>query len=203
MIQGLNLEALQVLALELLRRRPAVFADLVHGTLPQHQPHQVLPDQGHPDQDETQHIHPEQGIHAPGQNEPGDPGPGDPGPGQNPPEWCSCGMCRPMPTQIENKCCCTRRMECITTQPLFSQLVLDGNVLDIAMRFREDALVLNNARNNENFRHAAYRQYILWQHGRLGQENRRVIPSCCVLAIRARYPSANGINRGFRPARLP
>ena len=179
MIQGLNLEALQVLALELLRRQPAVFADLVNGTLPQHQPHQVLPDQGHPDQDEPQNINPKQGIHAPGQNEPG---PGDPGPGQNPPEWCSCGMCRPMPTQIENKCCCTRTMECITTQPLFSQLVLDGNVLDIAMRYREDVLVLDNARNNEN---------------------RRVIPSCCVLAIRARYPSANGIYRGFRPARLP
>ena len=81
MIQGLNLEALQVLALELLCRQPAVFADLVNGVLPQHQPHQVLPDQGHPDQDEPQNINPEQGIHAPGQNEPG-----DPGPGQNPPE---------------------------------------------------------------------------------------------------------------------
>ena len=195
MIQGLNLEALQVLALELLRRQPAVFADLVNGTLPQHQPHQVLPDQGHPDQDETQQIHPEQGIHAPGQNEPGDPGPGDPGPGQNPPEWCSCGMCRPMPTEIENKCCChsaiiqsTRvRRECV------------GYCNEISGR----RPLLDNARNNENFRHAAYRQCILWQHGRLGQGNRRVIPSCCVLAIRARYPSANGIYRGFRPARLP
>ena len=116
MIQGFNLEALQFLALELLRRQPAAFADLVNGAFPQHQPHQVLPDQGHPDQDEPQYINPEQGIHAPGQNEPG-----DPGPVQNLPEWCSCGMCRPMPTQIENKCCCTRRMECITTQPLFSQ----------------------------------------------------------------------------------
>jgi hypothetical protein len=196
MIQGLNLEALQLLALELLRRQPAAFADLVNGAIPQHQ---VPPEQEDPgNQDDPV---PEQGVNA--LDRQGEPGPDDPGPEQDAPEWCRCGMCRPMPTQVENKCCCTRRMECITAQPLFHQLVLDGNVLDIAMRYREDVLVLDNARNNENFRHAAYRQYILWQHGRLGQANRRVIPSCCVLAIRARYPSPNGIYTGFRPARLP
>jgi hypothetical protein len=47
-------------------------------------------------------------------------------------------------------------MPCITTNPLFTQLVLDGNVLDIAMSYREDVLVLNHPRNNENFWHAAY-----------------------------------------------
>ena len=192
------MEALQLLVLELLRRQPAVFADLVNGALPQHQQNQVPHEQGDPRQNDPQHG---QSNNAPVQ---GEPGPGDPGPEQDTPEWCKCGMCRPMPTQMESKCCCTRRMECITVQPLlFHQLVLDGNVLDIAMRYREDVLVLDNPRNSENFRHAAYRQYILWQHGRLGQGNRRVTPSCCVLAIRAHYPSPNGIYTGFRPARLP
>jgi hypothetical protein len=150
MIQGLHLEFLQLLALESLRRQPAVFADLVNGAFPQHRGRP--PEQEDPgNQDDPV---PEQGVNAP-------------------------------------------------DMPLFHQLVLDGNVLDIAMRYREDVLVLDNARNNENFRHAAYRQYIIWQHGRLGQGNRRVIPSCCVLAIRARYPSPNGIYTGFRPARLP
>jgi hypothetical protein len=107
-----------------------------------------------------------------------------------------------MPTQEENKCCCETPMPCITTQPLFSQLVLDGNVLDIAMRYREDVLVVHPQRNNENFRHAAYRQYVLWQHGRLGRGNRRVVPSCSVLAIRSRYPSPNGFYVGYRPSRL-
>ena len=129
-----------------------------------------------------------------------------PGPGDVPdiqiPDWCSCGLCRPMPTQVENKCCCNKKMACITTTPLFHQLVLDGNVLDLAMRYREDVLALDHPRNNENFRHAAYRQYVLWQHGRLGQGNRRVVPSCCVLAIRARYPSPNNMYTGFLPARL-
>ena len=57
----------------------------------------------------------------------------------------------------------------------FSQLVLDPNVLDLAMRLRKDLLVLDNNRSNENFRHAAYRQYVLWQHGRLARDNRRVV----------------------------
>ena len=52
--------------------------------------------------------------------------------------------------------------------PLFQQLILDANVLDIAMRYREDVLVLNNVRNNENFRHAAwdsmsYGSIVIWE----------------------------------------
>ena len=83
-------------------------------------------------------------------------------------------------------------MPCITTNLLFSQLVLDGNVLELAMRYIEDILVADPVRNNENFRHAAYQQYILWQHGRLGKGN-RVVLSCCVLKVRAIYPSPNGL----------
>ncbi len=123
-------------------------------------------------------------------------------PPQDSPDWCFCGNCAPMPTQEENKCCCRRVMPCITSTPLFSQLVLDGNVLDIAMRYREDIIVADPVRNNENFCHAAYRQFVLWQHGRLGKGNRVVVPSCCVLKIRARYRSPNGLYVGFRPARL-
>ncbi len=79
--------------------------------------------------------------------------PQEPQPGQpdnETPNWCNCGLCSIMPTQEENKCCATK-MPCITMQPLFSQLVLDGNVLEIAMRYREDVLVYENHRNNENF----------------------------------------------------
>ena len=124
-----------------------------------------------------------------------EPDPEEPDP-ENP-EWCKCGCCVAMPTQLENKCCTQTRRPCITLTPLFPQLVLDGNVLYLAMRYREDFLVLNNVRNNENFRHAAYRQYVLWQHGRLGRGNRRVVPSCCVTAIRRRYPSPNGTYDGI------
>ena len=70
------------------------------------------------------------------------------------------------------------------------------------MRYVEDAFVLNNVRNNENFWHAAYRQYILWQHGQLGRGNRRVIRSCCVMAIWACYLLPNRMYRGYIPAQV-
>ena len=163
----MDIEALRRFALELLRRQPAAFADVVNGELAGGD-QQPEPSQG-PD---------------------------------NSPDWCKCGFCIVMPTQEENKCCTNVVRPCISQTNLFRLLVLDGNVLEIAMRYREDVLVLDNVRNNENFRHAAYRQYVLWQHGRLGRGNRRVVPSCCVVAIRARYPSPNGIYTGYRPARL-
>lgn len=163
----MDLAALRRFAIELLRRQPAAYADVVNGEL----------------------------VH-------GDMPQPDPVPRDNAPEWCKCGHCAAMPTQEENKCCTRAARPCVTRTNLFSQLVLDANVLELAMRYREDVLVLNNNRNNENFRHAAYRQYVLWQHGRLGRGNRRVVPSCCVIAIRTRYPSANGLYRGYVPARL-
>lgn len=129
-----------------------------------------------------------------------------PDPGNEPPnipDCCYCRYCMLMPTQIENKCCTrARERECISKTPLFQQLVLDANVLDIAIGYREDVLIVDHLRNNENFRHAAYRQYVLWQHGRLGAGNRRVIPSCCVNAIRKRFPSPNGIYMGYLATRL-
>ena len=159
----MEIGALRSLALELLRRQPAAFADVVNGDLA-----------GAPSLDPNDDIQ----------------------------EWCNCGHCTIMPTQEENKCCSRVRRPCISRTNIFRQVVLDGNVLEIAMRYREDVLVLNNVRNNQSFRHAAYRQYVLWQHGRLGRGNRRVVPSCCVIAIRTRYPSPNGVYTGYRPARL-
>lgn len=49
-----------------------------------------------------------------------------------------------------------------------------------------------------SYRKAAYRQYIYWIHGYLGRGNRRVIPSCVVLAIRRWFPSPTGVYMGFR-----
>ena len=162
-----------------------MFADLINGELPNSNLNPLEPgNQEGPDNIE----------------QPGDPE--QPGDNQNSPDWCKCGLCVPMPTQAENKCCTRSVRPCVTTTPLFYQIVLDGNILDVAMRYREDMLAMEHPRNNENFRHTAYRQFVLWQHGRLGQGNRRVIPSCCVKAIRNRYPSPNGVYVGFRPARL-
>ena len=202
-MNGLDLDMLRRLAAELLRRQPAVFADLINGEMAVYREPEIL----QPDPEAAApHPDPQAGLapHVADLEE-------APAPNQEPagpqqvgamPDWCNCGQCAAMPTQAENKCCCASKMQCITTSILFQQLVLDGNVLDLTMRRREDVLALDHPRNNENFRHTAYRQYILWQHGRLGKGNRRVVPSCCVLAIRRRYPSASGIYTGYRPSRL-
>ena len=114
-----------------MRQQPATFADLVNGEIGG-----VVASQ--PQAGQSQ---PGQPIIDPQPEEPQEP-PGQPG--NETPDWCNCGLCRNMPTQEENKCCCANQMPCITIQPLFSQLVLDGNVLEIAMRYREDALVYEN-----------------------------------------------------------
>ena len=74
------------------------------------------------------------------------------------PEWCRCGNCREMATPVENKCCTRRRNACITHTQLFTQLVLDAHVLDVAMNYRADVMAANPNRDNDGFRHAAYRQ---------------------------------------------
>jgi len=49
------------------------------------------------------------------------------------------------------------------------------------------------------YRLAAYQQYTAFVHGYLGPNLRKVIPSCCVWAIRHAYPDSDGNYTGFIP----
>ena len=118
----------------------------------------------------------------------------DPGPSGSvaAPERCICCPCRPIPQEIENKCCWQRT--CISTT---NKLCLDHDVLQLSIRNTGD--IRNDREDNStlSFHKAAYRQLIFARHGHLGKGNHRVCPSCVVLKIRAQFPSVTGVYMGY------
>ena len=127
---------------------------------------------------------------------------GPPGPAV--PEWCHCRRCQIMPTEQEQLCCRRRHGPCIliTNAEQLEQFVFSREVLIVALRIMNNDYAYDDEPDNNNLRHVAYRQYIMYKFGRLGAGNRCVIPSCVVVQIRERYPSQNGQYTGFRPVRF-
>ena len=113
--------------------------------------------------------------------------PEEPDPPENTPQWCSCGVCRPMPDEQENLCC--KRMTCSTSYRVFSKICLDRDILDVSIKARSDIQAEEFNFSMESFRKATYQQFALWRYGKLGRGNRYVIPSCVVLKIRDTYPA--------------
>lgn len=66
------------------------------------------------------------------------------------------------------------------------------------MRYHNDVLAEpRDEKFNRSRRHTAYRQYIMWINCRLGEGDRKVIPSCSVLKIREQFPGPSGQYVGF------
>lgn len=113
------------------------------------------------------------------------------------PPFCVCGHCREMPTDKE-KVCCKERQLCRGRSGPFQNICVDSDNLATAIRSLADTYVFTPVYDNRGMRHAAYRQYVMWQHGHLGKGHRRVIPSCCVWEIRKHYPSPNAQYTGYK-----
>ena len=120
MVDNLDAEVIRRLAAELLRRQPAVFADLVNGELPDEpqpgvehpQPDPYQPQPAEAPQPAAEVPQPAAEVPQPDPEAPQPPVDGPPG-------WCHCGHCRVMPTQAGNKCCCQRRSQCTSTLDVF------------------------------------------------------------------------------------
>ena len=101
-----------------------------------------------------------------------------------------------MPTPEENVCC--RSRACLTTIDTFETIVLNRDVLSVAIVHRADVYSKDPLYAPSIYRKAAYRQWTLWRCGYLGRGNRRVIPACVIWAMRDKYPAPDGIYLGFK-----
>jgi P2X purinoceptor 7 len=101
-------------------------------------------------------------------------------------------------TEEENKCCA--KIRCTTSFVTFLSTCLDRDVLVMAYRGRSDLRAEEPDYSMNNFRKTAYHQYILWRYKKWGRGNRKVCPSCLVLAIRHVYRADDGLHMGFKRA---
>uniref|UniRef100_A0A3Q2QJF5 P2X purinoreceptor 7 intracellular domain-containing protein n=1 Tax=Fundulus heteroclitus TaxID=8078 RepID=A0A3Q2QJF5_FUNHE len=125
--------------------------------------------------------------------------------------WCLCGSCNLMMTVVES-CCCReigRNLEktdnysqqaCIMMIEEVQTICLNDAVLRLALitmcQFYNNEMLPNPA-PNRLMQLAAYSSIYGCTTG-LVKRNRRVIPSCVVLAIRNKYPSDDGVYLGFK-----
>ena len=83
---------------------------------------------------------------------------------------------------------------CLTTTGWFDSVALNRDVLSA----RSDVFADDPEYSPASYRKAAYRQFVLWQHGYLGRSNRRIVPSCVIWCIRNKYTVPDGVYLGFR-----
>ena len=112
---------------------------------------------------------------------------------QGSPDWCRCHQCRHMDNAVEHVCCNT--IFCTTTT---DDICLNRHVLSVCIINQSDFFADDPEFNPANYRKAAYRQYIMYQHGYLGRSVRKVIPSCVVWKVRDQYPAPDNIYLGFK-----
>ncbi|XP_033474668.1 P2X purinoceptor 7 isoform X2 [Epinephelus lanceolatus] len=118
------------------------------------------------------------------------------------PAWCKCGRCTPSSLPQEELCCRWSDGACITSSPLFEQLVLRRSLLEAVLLYRDPLSPPADRHQPSALRHCAYSQYISWRIGVPPEDTHPAIPSCCVWRVREEYPSPDGQYSGFRPVRM-
>ena len=108
------------------------------------------------------------------------------------PRWCLCDNCIEMTRDSDKVCCGYLPEKCLSRSAEFQLLCLDRMVIAISLRQTADTFAYTMPDDNHTARYAAHRQFAYWRQGRLGEGRFKDIPSCCVAAIRTRYPDPNG-----------
>ena len=112
------------------------------------------------------------------------------------PPWCKCGLCREMENPVERICCIRRPW--VTLSGVFHVTVLNRSVLTVCILDRSDLFADAPIYTPASYRKAAYRQFILYEHGYLGRGNRKVVPSCVVWKVHVTCPAPGGIYLGYK-----
>ncbi|XP_023250717.1 P2X purinoceptor 7 [Seriola lalandi dorsalis] len=126
----------------------------------------------------------------------------DPKPKPHRPAWCRCDCCTPSSLPQEELCCRRSDGACITSSPLFEQLVLRRPLLEAVLLYRDPLSPPADRGRTTALRHCAYTQYISWRFGDASNDTHPAIPRCCVQRVREEYSSPDGQYSGFRPANM-
>ncbi|XP_071339948.1 P2X purinoceptor 7 isoform X2 [Trachinotus anak] len=126
----------------------------------------------------------------------------EPMPKANRPAWCKCDCCTPSSLPQEELCCRRSDGACITSSPLFEQLVLRRSLLEAVLLYQNPLSPPAELGHTTALRHCAYRQYIIWRFGDPPNDTHPAIPRCCVQRVREEYPRLDGQYSGFRPSRM-
>ncbi|XP_040297380.1 uncharacterized protein LOC121008750 [Bufo bufo] len=121
--------------------------------------------------------------------------------------WCNCGQCQIL-TSVNDCLCCTEiyaleslltpEINCICKHPRFTEVCQDSDqLIGLITSMQITTGRTMDSKNTRCLCLAAYRAFTMWVHGPLGKHNRRPIPTCAVLKIRALFPDQNGCYTGF------
>ncbi len=71
------------------------------------------------------------------------------------PEWCKCGVCRPLKSEEENICC--GRKLCVSSYQMFKQSIVNRDILELAIKYHCDTRAEEVNFSTNTMRKAAYR----------------------------------------------
>ncbi|CAJ0967696.1 unnamed protein product, partial [Ranitomeya imitator] len=111
-------------------------------------------------------------------------------------DWCHCGNCVPMPTNIESICC--QEIQKMRNHICW---ILVVETVHIVLRTVDQNLHPPPSKEmKRKLRKTAYRSFTAWIHGYLGAGNRRPIPACVVNKVRFAFPDDDHEYMGFKPS---
>ncbi|KAG8443390.1 hypothetical protein GDO86_011979 [Hymenochirus boettgeri] len=123
-------------------------------------------------------------------------------------DWCQCGKCAPMESQIECTCCSEvhqikefipQGASCITEHPEFITECTIYSRIDYTFRIINIDLKKKPKKTEymRFLRKTAFRCFSVWIYGFLGSRGRKRIPTCVVNKVREVFPDPRGRYSGY------